>query len=963
MQTIETLAERLDMSPEEAVEALRTLHFEIEGTTSVVTDEQCDMLIEVDEDPAALDRYLKDIKKKEDQARKRTERLQKAAKKAADDRKSAAASKTKDAARDDGAEVEILVDEEAAEADHAVSDVQILPPETIGVVDAEEKPHESPLAEILPALPPEAEEAEQEIVEEAQPKEEKLKPAKPRKRSEEEAGFAIGSAIDRAEEGVEVVRADGSHAKADELEIEEHVTIEIPDDEEAASGVLAEAERRQEEEERRRAKQKAARPLAKPDPQVVAEVIRKAQERTRRKEQRRVQEDAPSAPAPAPSHASPSSGGPAPSSAPAKGRKTGKTARKKQRRAERMRQEETMRREAAAAVREFMAGGAPKRKKRKRTRDADEMDDMEMTELSTIEVEEMMTVEQLANAMEVQVSDIILELMEDNILATKNQTLELETIQKIAEKFGFEVKAVIPEEAQLFAEEPDDPADLVPRAPVITVMGHVDHGKTSFLDVVRSANVAEGEAGGITQHIAAYDVETVNGRLVFLDTPGHEAFTQMRARGATVTDIVVLVVAADDGVRPQTIEAIDHAKAAEVPIVVAINKIDKANAEPERVRQELIQYELVDEEWGGKTLMKNISAKMREGIDDLLELLALQADALELKSNPKKRARGAIIESEMSRHQGPVAWVLVQNGTLHVGDFFLAGTTTGRVRSLTTSQGKQIDAAGPSTPVLVTGFSEPPDAGDIFAAIEDERTARAIADQRASIRKQKKGAAAKHITLEDFHARMLAGDQKHLNIIVKADVQGSVDVLESSFTKLGNEEVSVNVVHAGVGGVNESDVLLASASDAVVLGFHVDANPKAIKLAEQEGVEIRKYRIIYEALDEVQKALEGMLTPETREIVTGHAEVRAVFNSSALGNIAGCYQIDGETLRNSLARVKRKNEVVFEGKIGSLRRNKDDVKSVQTGFECGIKLDGFDAIQEGDIVESYRLEQVAKTLS
>ncbi|MCC6145014.1 MAG: translation initiation factor IF-2 [Candidatus Hydrogenedentes bacterium] len=951
MQTIESLAERLDMTPEEAVEALRTLHFDIEGTYSVVTDEQCDMLIEGDEDPAALNRYLKDIQKKEEQARKRTERLQKAAaKKAADKRK--APSKPGHEGDDDA---EIIEEGADTDSDAVILEAEILPPET-AEEEGEDRAAESPLAEILPALPEEEAAAETDTANAgAAQKEEKPKTAKPRKRSEEEPGFAIGSAIDRAEEGVEVVRADGTLARAAELEIEEGAEPEAAEEEETASGVLAEAERRQEEEERRRAKQKAARPLPKPDPQVVADVIRKAQERTRRKEQRRTTDDvAPVAAVPA---------APAAPAATAKSRKTGKTARKKQRRAERMRQEESMRREAAAAVKEFMAGGTPKRKKRKRSRETDDMGDMEMTELAVIEVEEMMTVEQLATAMDVQVSDIILELMEDNILATKNQTLELETIQRLAEKFGFEVKAIIPEEAELFAEEPDDPADLAPRAPVVTVMGHVDHGKTSFLDVVRSANVAEGEAGGITQHIAAYDVETANGRLVFLDTPGHEAFTQMRARGATVTDIVVLVVAADDGVRPQTIEAIDHAKAADVPIVVAINKIDKPNAEPDRVRQELIQYELVDEDWGGKTLMKNISAKMREGIDDLLELLALQADALDLKANPTKRARGAIVESEMSRHQGPVAWVLVQNGTLHVGDIFLAGTTTGRVRSLTTSQGKQVEVAGPSTPVLVTGFSEPPDAGDIFAVVADERTARAIADQRASIRKQKRGAAARHMTLEDFHARMLAGERKHLNIIVKADVQGSVDVLESSFTKLGNEEVSVNVVHAGVGGINESDVLLASASDAVILGFHVEANPKAEKLSEQEGVEIRTYRIIYEALDEVQKALEGMLTPETREVVVGHAEVRAVFSSSALGNIAGCYQIDGETTRNSLARLKRKDEVIFEGKIGSLRRNKDDVKSVLTGFECGIKLEGFDAIQEGDLIETYRLEQVAKTLS
>jgi translation initiation factor IF-2 len=501
------------------------------------------------------------------------------------------------------------------------------------------------------------------------------------------------------------------------------------------------------------------------------------------------------------------------------------------------------------------------------------------------------------------------------------------------------------------------------RNPVVTVMGHVDHGKTTLLDKVRTANVAAGEAGGITQHIAAYHVELPTGGVTFLDTPGHEAFTQMRARGAHVTDVVVLVVAANDGVKPQTIEAIDHAKAAEVPIVVAINKCDLGNAQPDRVRQELTQYGLLDEQWGGKTVMKDISAKMGVGVEDLMELLVIQAEMLDLKANPTKRAKGAIIESEITIGLGPVAWVLVQNGTLRVGDAFLAGTTYGRVRSMTNSKGEEIQEAGPSMPVVVTGFNSPPDAGDVFIVTQEERLARSIAEKRAAAQRLKKGPAVKHMTLEDFHARVAGSEQKTLQVIVKGDVQGSVDVLVTSLAKLGNEEVKVTVVHSGVGAVNESDVLLASASDAVVIGFHVTANPKVKKLAEAEGVDIRTYRIIYEMLEEIRSALEGLLTPDKKEVVTGHIEVRRIFHSSALGNIAGCYVQDGEVTRGVSARLIRDGVIVYQGRIDSLRREKDDARSVSTGFECGLKLEKYDDIQVGDIVEVFKIEQVAKILA
>jgi translation initiation factor IF-2 len=637
-------------------------------------------------------------------------------------------------------------------------------------------------------------------------------------------------------------------------------------------------------------------------------------------------------------------------------------AKKKPKKAERARVlEETMRRDAAAMVKEFQSGtgGVVKRKKKKRNPGDIDTDDRQG---GTIEVQDNMTVEQLANAMEVGVSDLILALMDNEIMATKNETLSFDAIRKLAARFHYEVTLEIPEEEEVLVEEEDDPADVVLRAPVITVMGHVDHGKTSFLDVVRKASVAKGEAGGITQHIAAYDVKIPSGRVVFLDTPGHAAFTEMRARGSQVTDVVVLMVAADDGIRPQTIEAIDHAKAAGVPIVVAINKCDKPEAQPDRVRQELTQYGLLTEEWGGNTQMQNISCHTEEGIPELLELLGLESEMLELRANPKRVARGAVIESELTKSVGPTAWVLVQNGTLRVGDAFLCGTTYGRVRAMYNSGGQLLEEAGPSTPVLVTGLTEPASAGDAFFVMKEERVARAIAQKRENIAKLKQGSGAKHMTLEDFHARMSGVDQKVLNVIVKADVQGSVDVLKSSLEKLGNEEVSLNIVHSGVGGVNESDVMLASASDAVVIAFHVAANPKIQKLAENEGVEIRSYRVIYEMMDQIRSALEGMLTPDKKETVTGHTEIRKVFRSSNVGNIAGCYQLDGEAERGSLCRIIRDDVVKGETKIQTIRREKDEVKTIATGYECGIRLDNFEDIQVGDIIECFKVENVAKTL-
>ena len=975
MQTIASLAERLGAEVNSLVEAMHKLGRADAGPQAALSGDECDILIEFVDDPGVVTRIVSEREKKAEAERKRKEKQIENLQKATEKRKSVAAKK-KPAAKKPAAKKP--ADEEVESAAPAPIEILVEEPGTEhqaeeylaeSVETSTESHDETPANEVeAPAPAPEVDDAPV-AQEEPQPSPEKA-------------------------EDAPVVPEPPKYA----AEILPASDEEIPHPRAASSGralgPLAEAERRaQEEEERRR--QRMDRPMPTPDPDVVAEVIRRNNERNRIK-QARMSGGPTGGPSGGPGGPGGPSGGPRPAGPPRQagaarfgtpavapppgagdeegGRRggpagTSKTAKKKQKKAEKARArvlEETLRRDAAAMVREFTSGGSllggPRRKKKRKTReDGVEIDRDE--EGGIVEIEDNLTVEQLAEALGIGVSEIILELMNDNIMATKNQVLEIEQVRRIADQHGFEVRTVIPEEEALVAEEPDNPDDLVLRAPVITVMGHVDHGKTSFLDAVRAAKVAAGEAGGITQHIAAYDVELGTGRVVFLDTPGHEAFTAMRARGSQITDVVVLVVAADDGVRPQTKEAIDHAKAAGVPIVVAINKCDKPDATPDRVRQELTQYELLDEQWGGKTIMRNISARTGQGIDDLLEMLALESQMLELRANPKKRARGTIIESELSRGYGAVAWVLVQNGTLRVGDIFLCGETYGRVRLMQSSTGQNLQEVPPATPVLVTGFSAPPEAGDRFVVVEEERVARAVAEKRATLSKQKRGPAAKRMSLEDFHAQMLAGVQRVLNVIVKTDVQGSMDVFATSLAKVGNAEVSVNVVHAGVGGINESDVMLASASRAVVIGFHVTANAKVQKLAEQEGVEIRTYRVIYEALDDVKKALEGMLAPESKETVTGHAEIRQIFRSSALGNIAGCFVTDGEIDRNAQCRILRDNVVIYDGKINTLRRGRDDAKSVSTGFECGIKVERFEDIREQDIIETYKVEAVGRTLA
>jgi len=994
MQTVASLAQRLDMSAEESVETLRKMGFDIEGVETNIDDDQCDLLIDVDEDPSVLEAFLREKLKKEEAARKRAERQKKVAKKTAPKKPSASPDQKADVIEaagdspvgvpDEGGEAAAAAVIEPVESAASAEEVPAVIAETAPVAVVSEPavaavpdesvapvaPEETVAAVAAIAETPPSTEAAAPVVEAVEPE------ATPVADDTAEAPGAespIAEILPPAEPGADGGEDDRPRRGADSP---------------AHETTLAKAEILQEKEEQERNK-RPERPLPTPDPDVVAAVIRRDKEKrlgirpggatgTRSRltggtgagatpAPGRGRDAAPVAPRSAQSIEEESKREQQFRNAPRKPAAAGaKAVRKKPKRAERARVIEShLRRDAAAAVREFQSGtGGIGGKMRKKMRHLETEVAMEETTGGVIEVDETMTVEQFADAMSMAVTDLILEFMDDNLMVTKNQSLDIDTIRKVAERHNYEVQSIIPEEDDVLSEEPDDPADLILRAPVVTIMGHVDHGKTSLLDVVRKANVADGEAGGITQHIAAYDVQLAGGRIVFLDTPGHEAFTQMRSRGASITDVVVLVVAADDGVKPQTIEAIDHAKAAEVPIVVAINKCDKPGAQPDRVRAELANYGLQDDQWGGDVSMRNVSAHTGEGIDDLMELLVLESEMLELKANPKKKARGAIIEAELSKGHGPVAWVLVQTGTLRVGDVFLSGETYGRVRTMANSKGQLIKEADPSTPVLVTGFSAICEAGDPFYVLEEERVARTIASKRANLNRQKRGSAtAKHMTLEDFHALMEGVEQKTLNVIIKADAQGSADVLVSSFAKLGNEEVSINVIHSGVGGVNESDVLLASASRAVIIGFHVTAGAKVKAMAEEEGVDIRTYLVIYEAIDQVNLALEGMLTPDSKEVIIGHAEIRQVFRSSKVGNIAGSIQLDGTTERGALARLIRDDVVVYSGKVASVRREKEEVKSVSQGFECGLKLERYDDIQEGDIIETYRVESVAKTLA
>ncbi|WP_110933076.1 translation initiation factor IF-2 [Paenibacillus bouchesdurhonensis] len=573
-----------------------------------------------------------------------------------------------------------------------------------------------------------------------------------------------------------------------------------------------------------------------------------------------------------------------------------------------------------------------------------------------------MTVGEAAKLLHKDASEVIKKLIMLGVMATINQELDIDTILLLAGDFGVEVEVKIPVEEDRFEtlEENDDEADLLERPPVVTIMGHVDHGKTTLLDAIRSTNVSSGEAGGITQHIGAYQVEINNKKITFLDTPGHEAFTAMRARGAQLTDITIIVVAADDGVMPQTVEAVNHAKAAGLPIIVAVNKIDKPTANPDKVKQELTEYGLVPEEWGGETIFVNVSAKQRMGLEDLLEMILLVAEVNEYKANPDKRARGAVIEAELDKSRGPVARVLVQHGTLKVGDAFVAGNCFGRIRAMVNDKGRRLKEAGPSTPVEITGLTEVPLAGDPFIVFEDERKARSIADKRAITQRQSELGGNTRVTLDDLFRHIKDGEIKDLNVIIKADVQGSVEALKGSLEKIEVEGVRVKIIHSGAGAITESDIILAAASNAIVIGFNVRPDNQTKATAEQEKVDIRLHRVIYKAIEEIEQAMKGMLDPEYKEVVIGHAEVRNTFKLSRVGTIAGCMVTSGKITRNAETRLVRDGIVVYEGKIDSLKRFKDDAKEVAQGYECGITLDNFNDLKEGDIIEAFIMEAVER---
>ncbi|MDY0269825.1 translation initiation factor IF-2 [Trichloromonas sp.] len=633
---------------------------------------------------------------------------------------------------------------------------------------------------------------------------------------------------------------------------------------------------------------------------------------------------------------------------------------------------------------DFAAGGAKRRQKRevfepergdKLRRGRKGAKVVKKTEVTVskaikriIRISDVISVGELAKRMGVKANDLIKELMRQGTMVTINHPLDYETAALLANDFNYEVENVafdeetVLEHAGTRAGEAELSEGLVARPPVVTIMGHVDHGKTSLLDAIRATNVTEGEAGGITQHIGAYDVELDGKKVAFLDTPGHEAFTAMRARGAKSTDIVVLVVAADDGVMPQTKEAINHAKAAEVPILVAINKIDKPDANPDRVKQELTEFGMLPEEWGGETIYVEVSAKQRTNIDQLLEMILLQAEVMDLKANPNKRAKGVIVEARLDRGRGPVATVLVQEGTLRVGDPIVTGVHFGRVRTMVDDRGGRVEAAGPSCPVEVTGLSGVPEAGDSFHSVEDEKTAKEVAQHRAQKVREAELAKTSKISLEQLYARIKEGDVKELKIIIKGDVQGSVEAVKDSLLKLSTDACRLIVIHTGVGGIIESDITLASASDAIVLGFNVRPEPKAAAMAEAEGVDIRLYNIIYDAVADIRDAMEGLLAPTLREKYLGRAEVRDTFVVSKVGTIAGCYVVDGKIVRGANVRLVRDNVVVWEGRMSSLKRFKDDVREVANNYECGIGLENYNDIKIGDVIEAFEMESVKTSL-
>ena len=595
-------------------------------------------------------------------------------------------------------------------------------------------------------------------------------------------------------------------------------------------------------------------------------------------------------------------------------------------------------------------------------RKAEEMADDKVDEV--IEIDETIVVKDLADKLKKPVVEVIKALIFQGVMASVNQEIDFKTAEKLIESFGSIavlkenelIKAV--EDEEVDENETEATGNEEKRPPIVTVMGHVDHGKTSLLDAIKKSKVTETEAGGITQHIGAYTVELNNEKITFLDTPGHEAFTSMRARGAQVTDVVILVVAADDGIMPQTVEAINHCKAAEVPMIIAINKIDKEAANPDRVKQELTEHGLVAEDWGGDTICVPVSARTKEGIDNLLEMVIITAEMLELKSDPNRRAKGTVIEAKLDKGRGPVASILVQNGTLKSGDSIIVGTTYGRIRAMIDDKGKKIKSAGPSMPVEILGLSEVPAAGDRFTVVKDEKTARIMAESRKEKERQSHFQTTNRVSMENLYSQIQEGKVKELSVIVKADVQGSVEAVRQSIEKLSTDNVKVRVIHGAVGAITETDVSLAYASNAIIIGFNVRPDNNAIAVAEKDGVDIKTYRIIYDALDDIKSAMIGMLEPEYKEVITGRCEARQVYKISNVGTIAGCYVLNGKITRNCGVRVVRDGIVIVESQLASLKRFKDDVKEAAAGYECGLSIEKFNDIKEGDIIEGYVMEEI-----
>ena len=613
-------------------------------------------------------------------------------------------------------------------------------------------------------------------------------------------------------------------------------------------------------------------------------------------------------------------------------------------------------------VKQRQQGQAASAKRRQEERDKMQKLQLEIAKKQQLKVmiPDEINVGELAARMKKSAGEVIKRLIKLGVFASVSDIIDYDTAALVAMEFGCKVEkeVVVSVEERLIDDHEDSESELVGRAPVVVVMGHVDHGKTSLLDYIRHANVASGEAGGITQHIGAYTVEINGSPITFLDTPGHEAFTSMRARGAMVTDIAILVVAADDGIMPQTIESINHAKAAGIPLVVAINKMDTVGANPERIKQQLTEYDIVPEEWGGDTIICPISAKTGDGIDNLLENLVVLAEIQELKANPNRAAKGAVIEARLDKGRGPIMTVLVQNGTLKLGDIIIAGTAVGRVRTMINDKGQRISEAGPSVPVEISGMSEVPSAGDTFNAVDDERMARELVEERKTQQKNAAFGLGKKVSLEDLFSQIQAGEMKTLNVIVKADVQGSAEAVKSSLEKITNDEVRVKVIHSGVGAINESDVMLAATSGAIIVGFNVRPDNAARDSAARANVDMRMYRVIYDCINEIEAAMKGMLAPKFEEVIIGHAEVRETYKVSKVGTVTGCYVLDGKIQRGCSVRVLRDNIVIHEGELASLRRFKDDVKEVASGYECGMQIEKFNDIKVGDIIECFVMEQI-----